>query len=108
MSFPLRLAGLIGYVTQDSYLFHASLRDNLLYGNPDATQEQMEQAAKAAFIHDRIMAFPDNYDTIVGERGYRLSGGEPPLSRSPDSHCCVHDAAVQVVFPDWYAASSFG
>ncbi|MCH7624988.1 MAG: ABC transporter ATP-binding protein [Chloroflexi bacterium] len=70
------LAGIIGYVTQESYLFHASLRSNLLYGNPDATQEEMEEAARAAFIHDRILEFPEGYDTVVGERGYRLSGGE--------------------------------
>ena len=70
------LSEIIGFVTQDSYLFHASLRDNLLYGKPDATQNEMETAAKAAFIHDRIMNFPEGYDTIVGERGYRLSGGE--------------------------------
>jgi len=70
------LSDLIGFVTQDSYMFHASLRDNLLYGKPDATQEEIEAATKAAFIHDRIMEFPDGYDTIGGERGYRLSGGE--------------------------------
>ena len=70
------LSGLIGYVTQESYLFHSTVLDNIRYGNPDATQQQVEAAAKAAFIHDRIMAFPDTYDTIVGERGYRLSGGE--------------------------------
>ena len=70
------LADLIGFVTQDSYMFHASLRDNLLYGKTDATQEEIETATKAAFIHDRIMEFPDGYDTIGGERGYRLSGGE--------------------------------
>lgn len=70
------LAHIIGYVTQESYLFHASLRRNLLYGNPDASQEEMEEAAKAAFIHDRILEFQDGYDTVVGERGYRLSGGE--------------------------------
>ena len=70
------LAGLIGYVTQESYLFHSSLRSNILYGDPDATQEEIERAARAAFIHDRIMEFPEQYDTIVGERGYRLSGGE--------------------------------
>ena len=70
------LAGIIGYVTQESYLFHASLRSNLLYGNPNATQEEMEEAARAAFIHDRILEFPDGYDTVVGERGYKLSGGE--------------------------------
>lgn len=70
------LARLIGYVSQESYLFHATLRENLMYGDPDATEEQMIAAAKAAFIHDRILEFPDGYDTIVGERGYRLSGGE--------------------------------
>ena len=70
------LAGLIGYVTQESYLFHSSLRSNILYGDPDATQQEVESAARAAFIHDRIMEFPEQYDTIVGERGYRLSGGE--------------------------------
>ena len=70
------LSRMIGYVSQESYLFHASLRRNLLYGNPDATQEEIEAAARAAFIHDRIMEFSDGYDTVVGERGYRLSGGE--------------------------------
>ena len=70
------LANLIGYVTQESYLFHTSVRNNLLYGAPDATQEEMEAAAKAAFIHDRIMDLPEGYDTVVGERGYRFSGGE--------------------------------
>ena len=70
------LAGLIGYVTQESYLFHATIRDNLLYGNPRASQAELERAAAAAYIHDRIMEFPEGYDTIVGERGYRLSGGE--------------------------------
>ena len=70
------LSDLIGFVTQDSYMFHASLRENLLYGKPDATQEEIEAATSAAFIHDRIMEFPDGYDTIGGERSYRLSGGE--------------------------------
>ena len=70
------LANLIGYVTQESYLFHTSVRNNLLYGAPEATQEEMEAAAKAAFIHDRIMDLPEAYDTVVGERGYRFSGGE--------------------------------
>ncbi len=70
------LAGIIGYVSQESYLFHASIRSNLMYGNPNATQEELESAAKAAYIHERIMEFSDGYDSIVGERGYRLSGGE--------------------------------
>ena len=70
------LARMVGYVSQESYLFHASIRQNLLYGNPDATERQLQEAAKAAYIHDRIMEFPDGYDTVVGERGYRMSGGE--------------------------------
>ena len=63
-------------MTQESYLFHSSLRSNLLYGKPDATQDEIEAAARAAYIHDRITEFSDGYDTVVGERGYRLSGGE--------------------------------
>ena len=70
------LAYLIGYVTQESYLFHTSVRNNLLYGAPEATQEEIEQAAKAAFIHERVMELPEGYDSVVGERGYRFSGGE--------------------------------
>jgi ATP-binding cassette subfamily B protein len=70
------LGEVIGMVTQETYLFHTTVRQNLLYGKPDATQEEMEAAARAAFIHDRIAEMPDGYDTVVGERGYRLSGGE--------------------------------
>ena len=70
------LANLIGYVTQESYLFHTSVRNNLLYGAPEATQEEIEEAARAAFIHDKIVELPEGYDTVVGERGYRFSGGE--------------------------------
>ena len=70
------LARMIGYVSQENYLFHASIRSNLLYSRPDATQEEMEEAARAAYIHERILEFSEGYDTIVGERGYRMSGGE--------------------------------
>ncbi len=70
------LAEAVGMVTQDTYLFHASIRDNLRYAREDATDEELEQAARSANIHDRIVAFPDGYGTLVGERGYRLSGGE--------------------------------
>jgi ATP-binding cassette subfamily B protein len=70
------LGEVIGMVTQETYLFHTSIRENLLYGNPGATQEQLEAAARAAFIHERIAELPDGYDTVVGERGYRMSGGE--------------------------------
>jgi ATP-binding cassette subfamily B protein len=66
----------IGVVTQETYLFHTTIRRNLLYGKPDATQEELEAAARAANIHDRIAELAEGYDTIVGERGYKLSGGE--------------------------------
>jgi ATP-binding cassette, subfamily B, bacterial len=70
------IADICGIVTQESYLFHASVRDNLRYGRPDATDAQIEQAARDAYIHDRIVELDDGYDTVVGERGYRFSGGE--------------------------------
>jgi ATP-binding cassette, subfamily B, bacterial len=70
------LASVIGMVTQETYLFHASVRRNLLYAKPDADDAELEAAARAAFIHDRIMQLADGYDTLVGERGYRMSGGE--------------------------------
>ena len=66
----------IGMVTQETYLFHDTIRTNLTYAKPDATQAEIEAAAQAANIHNFIMDLPDGYDTIVGERGYRLSGGE--------------------------------
>ncbi|MDQ3210338.1 MAG: ABC transporter ATP-binding protein/permease, partial [Actinomycetota bacterium] len=66
----------IGVVTQETYLFHTTIRRNLLYGRPGASQEELEAAARAAYIHDRIAELPDAYDTVVGERGYKLSGGE--------------------------------
>src|SRR5512140_1618664 len=70
------LAEAIGMVTQETYLFHDTIRTNLIYARPDATQGELEAAARAANIHDFIMGLPERYDTIVGERGYRLSGGE--------------------------------
>jgi ATP-binding cassette subfamily B protein len=70
------LAEQIGMVTQESYLFHDTIRVNLLYGKPDATQEELEEASRIANIHDFIADLPNGYDTVVGERGYRLSGGE--------------------------------
>ncbi|MGZ8630387.1 MAG: ABC transporter ATP-binding protein [Actinomycetota bacterium] len=66
----------IGVVTQETYLFHTTIRRNLLYGRPDASQEELEAAARAANIHDRIAELPEGYGTVVGERGYKLSGGE--------------------------------
>jgi ATP-binding cassette subfamily B protein len=66
----------IGVVNQETYLFYDTIRENLAYAKPDATQEEIEAAAKAANIHNVIMSFPKGYETMVGERGYRLSGGE--------------------------------
>lgn len=66
----------IGVVTQDPHMFHDSIRTNLIYAKPGATEEEMIEGAKAAQIHDLIASTPDGYDTVVGERGYRLSGGE--------------------------------
>lgn len=70
------IADHVGMVTQETYLFHATLRENLLYAKPDATQEELEAVCRAANIHDFIISLPEGYDTVVGERGYRLSGGE--------------------------------
>ena len=70
------LGDVIGFVTQEAYLFHASIRDNLAYAKPEATDRELEKAARLAAIHDRIKELPEGYDTDVGERGYKLSGGE--------------------------------
>ena len=66
----------IGVVTQETYLFHDTVRANLLYARPDATQLELETACRAAYIHDFITNLANGYETVVGERGYRLSGGE--------------------------------
>jgi ATP-binding cassette subfamily B protein len=70
------LASTVGVVSQETYLFHASVRDNLRFARPDATDEEIEAAARAAQVHDVVAALPDGYDTVVGERGFRFSGGE--------------------------------
>jgi ATP-binding cassette subfamily B protein len=70
------VARTIGVVSQETYLFHASIRENLRFAKPDATDEEVEDAARAARIHELIASLPDGYDTMVGERGYRFSGGE--------------------------------
>jgi ATP-binding cassette subfamily B protein len=70
------LMSYIGVVSQETYLFHASIAENLRYAKPDATDEELIEVSKQANIHDTIMSFPKGYDTLVGERGYRLSGGE--------------------------------
>ena len=70
------LAATVGVVSQETYLFHASVRENLRFARPDATDAEIEDAARTARIHDLIASLPDGYDTVVGERGYRFSGGE--------------------------------
>ncbi|HET7483470.1 MAG TPA: ABC transporter ATP-binding protein [Actinomycetota bacterium] len=70
------LGEIVGMVTQETYLFNSSIRDNLRYGNPDATDGELEAAARAAHIYERIAELPERFDTIVGERGYKMSGGE--------------------------------
>ncbi len=70
------LAALVGVVSQETYLFHATVRENLRFAKPDATDSEVAAAADAAQIHDLIAALPEGYDTVVGERGYRFSGGE--------------------------------
>ncbi len=70
------LSRAVGVVSQETYLFHASVAENLRFAKPDATDDELVAAARAAQIHDHIAALPDGYDTVVGERGYRFSGGE--------------------------------
>jgi ATP-binding cassette subfamily B protein len=89
------LASLVGMVTQESYLFHASVGDNLRYGKPDATDAELEAAARAAHIWERIEQFPDGLATLVGERGYRLSGGEK--QRIAIARVILHDPRVLIL-----------
>jgi len=87
----------IGIVTQDTFLFNASIRDNIAYGRPHASQNEIEEAAKAAHIHDFIMSLPDRYDTVLGERGVGLSGGQ--RQRVAIARALLMDARI-VVFDE--------
>jgi ATP-binding cassette, subfamily B, bacterial len=85
----------IGIVSQETYLFHATIAENLRYAKPDATDAELEAAARSANIHDTIASFPDRYDTVVGERGYRLSGGEK--QRIAIARVLLKDPAVLIL-----------
>ncbi|AYG84296.1 putative ABC transporter ATP-binding protein [Streptomyces hundungensis] len=89
------LARAIGVVSQETYLFHASVAENLRFAKPDATDEELEAAARAAQIHDHIASLPDGYDTLVGERGYRFSGGEK--QRLAIARTILRDPAVLIL-----------
>ena len=96
----------IGIVSQETYLFHATIGENLRYAKPDATQADLEAAAKAANIHNTIVSFPEGYDTVVGERGYRLSGGEK--QRIAIARVLLKDPAVLILDEATSALDSIG
>ncbi len=89
------LSDAIGIVTQEPYLFHASIRDNVRYARPDATDDEVHHAARAAYIHEFVDGLPHGYDTIVGERGYRLSGGEK--QRVAIARAVLKDAPILIL-----------
>jgi len=102
----LSLVKNIGIVSQETYLFHASIGDNLRYAKPGATDDELVAAAKAANIHATIESFPDGYNTLVGERGYRLSGGEK--QRIAIARVLLKDPAVLILDEATSALDSIG
>ncbi|MEX0791230.1 MAG: ATP-binding cassette domain-containing protein, partial [Actinomycetota bacterium] len=94
LSYPsLRRA--IGYVSQDVFLFSGTVRENIAYGRPDASDEQVEEAARLAEVHDFVMAMPAGYQTVVGERGQKLSGGQ--RQRISIARAILRDPAILVL-----------
>jgi ATP-binding cassette subfamily B protein len=89
------LRGAIGYVSQDVFLFHGTVRENVAYGRMDATQEEIEEAARLAEAHDFILELPQGYDTVVGERGQKLSGGQ--RQRLSLARAILRDPAILVL-----------
>jgi ATP-binding cassette subfamily B protein len=89
------LRSLVGVVSQETYLFHGTVRENLRFARPGATDAELEGAARAAQIHEHLAALPDGYDTVVGERGYRFSGGEK--QRLAIARAILRDAPVLVL-----------
>ena len=89
------LAAVVGFVTQESFLLQTTIEDNLRYGKHDATQGEIVDAAKAAYIHDRIMELPAGYATLVGERGFGLSIGE--RQRLPIARTLLHEPRILIL-----------
>ena len=89
------LRSAVGVVSQETYLFHGTVRENLRFARPAATDEEVEDAARAARIHDHLASLPEGYDTVVGERGYRFSGGEK--QRIAIARAILRDPPVMVL-----------